>query len=293
LYELKAAYEDIASKKGSESFLAYAFTIPCFEFKWHYHPEYELTLITRGKGKRLVGDSYENFEAGDLVLLGPNLPHTWTSDETKNKTVSAVVIQFSKDFIQRFLELKEFAEVAALLASADRGLFFPNAKVDSGELKRLPALAGVEKITLLLLILQKLVVQKHKKLSSEYFHIVKGEETERRINKICQYIQIHSAERVTLEQVATLVHLSRSAFSKFFKRATGKTFSDYVNDIRIGNSCFMLCESDKAISEIAYETGFESLTYFNRVFLKKKGVTPKVFRLSFKNQLNQDWPAVV
>lgn len=293
MYRLKAAYEDIASKKGNASFLAYAFTVPFFQFKWHYHPEYELTFITQGKGKRLVGDCYENFEAGDLVLLGANLPHTWTSDRTKGKTVSAVVIQFSEDFIKRFLPLKEFAEISALLSFADRGLFFQNSSHLREELERLPALSGVEKVTGLFTLLQKLCEQRHKKISSEYFHVVRGEETERRINKVCQYIQEHANQRLTLEQVAGLIHLSRSAFSKFFKRATGKTFSDYVNDIRIGTACILLSESDKAISEIAYETGFESLTYFNRVFLKKKGITPKVFRLSFKDQLTRNWPVVV
>jgi AraC-like DNA-binding protein len=275
---MKALYEDIASKKGNESFLGYSFTVPFFEFKWHYHPEYELTLITKGTGKRLVGDSYESFEAGDLVLLGPDLPHTWSSDKIKNQQVSAVVIQFSEDFIQRFLTLHEFDKVSSLLESSDRGLFFPGAEKLQSQLEALTKLSGVEKITSLLEIFQKLTALKCEKLSSEYFNAIKGEETENRINKVCQYIQQHAAEDITLEQVAELIHLSRSAFSKFFKRATGKTFSDYVNDIRIGKACYLLTESDKAINEIAYETGFDSLTYFNRVFLRKKGVTPGKFK---------------
>ncbi len=280
---MKATYEDIASKKGSESFLAYTLTLPLFEFKWHYHPEYELTLITRGKGKRLVGDSYENFETGDLVLLGPNLPHTWSSDSAEYPTVSAVVTQFSENFIQRFLELDEFDKISSLLTLADRGLSFSDSDKFSKELEQLPALAGVEKVTTLLNLLQKLTSQKHNKLSSEYFRAMKGVETESRINKVCQHIQKHSSQEITLEHVAGLVHLSRSAFSKFFRRATGKTFSDYVNDIRIGKACFLLTETDKAISEIAYETGFENLTYFNRVFLKKKSRTPRSFRQSLKS----------
>lgn len=275
---MKALYEDITSKKGSESFLAYAFTIPQFQFKWHYHPEYELTLITKGNGKRLVGDSYENFESGDLVLLGSGLPHTWSSDRFREKKVSAVVVQFSEEFIKRFLSLQEFNKISSLLASSDRGLFFMDSTKLRDDLEKLPEQNGVDKITLLLTILQKLTNQKSRKLSSEYFNAVKGEETENRINKVCQFIQRKATEDISLEQVAGLIHLSRSAFSKFFKRATGKTFSDYVNDIRIGNACYLLTESDKSISEIAYETGFESLTYFNRVFLKKKGVTPRNFR---------------
>lgn len=275
---MRALYEDIPSKKGNESFLGYSFTVPFFEFRWHYHPEYELTLITSGTGKRLVGDSYESFEAGDLVLIGPDLPHTWSSDKMNNKNVSAIVIQFSADFIQRFLTLQEFDKVSALLATADRGLFFPKAEVVQQKLVALTDLSGIEKITSLLGILQQLTTFTYHQLSSAYFHASKGEETESRINKVCQYIQQQARENISLEEAAALIHLSRSAFSKFFKRATGKTFSDYVNDIRIGNACYLLTESDKAINEIAYETGFESLTYFNRVFLRKKGITPRKFR---------------
>jgi AraC-like DNA-binding protein len=275
---MKAQFEDIASKKGAESFLAYAFTVPYFEFKWHYHPEYELTLITQGSGKRLVGDSYENYADGDLVLLGSQLPHTWTSDPVKNKTVTAVVIQFPPDFIQRFVDLAEFKPIANLLAAADRGLHFPDSQSLMAQIKSIPDAHGVEKITLLISILQRLTTLKHQKLSSEYFEAAKGEETENRINKVCQYIQKHSHEPLTLEQAAALIHLSRSAFSKFFKRATGKTFSDYVNDIRIGKACLLLTETDSAISDVAYETGFDSITYFNRIFLRKKKITPRAFR---------------
>jgi AraC-like DNA-binding protein len=281
---MKAIFEDISSKKGNESFLAYRFTVPAFEFKWHYHPEYELTLITKGTGKRLVGDRYESFQTGDLVLLGPDLPHTWSSEVVNTQNVSAVVIQFTENFMNNFLQLTEFSKVSSLLSASSRGLSFPNAFSLYRSLEVLPELVGVEKVTSLLTILQKLTEQKCILLSSEYFNPVKGEETENRINKVCQYVQRNASKNITLAQAADLIHLSRSAFSKFFRRATGKTFSDYVNDIRIGNACYLLTESDKAINEIAYETGFESLTYFNRVFLKKKQVTPRKFRHAIESK---------
>jgi len=275
---MKALLEDIEGKKGNESFLAYSFTVPSFEFKWHFHPEYELTLITRGSGKRLVGDSYQNFEAGDLVLLGPDLAHTWVSNPSgKAKDVSAVVIQFSATYIQSFLVLHEFKEIASLLSSAPFGLAFSSQGI-AEPIAELPNKAGVEKVAALMLILQKLTTQKPKKLASGYFRPVRGTENEKRINIICQYVQKHASEKFSLEKVATLVHLSRSAFCKFFKRATGQTFTDYVNDIRIGIACELLIESEKHINEIAYRSGFDSLTYFNRIFIKKKGVTPRKFR---------------
>ncbi|MCE2996349.1 MAG: AraC family transcriptional regulator, partial [Flammeovirgaceae bacterium] len=256
---MKALFEDIESKKGNQAFLAYSFAIPSFVFKWHYHPEYELTLITQGSGKRLVGDNYQNYEAGDLVLLGPDLPHTWVSNPSKKKkNVSAVVIQFSEKFIQSFLHFNEFKEVSSLLTSSSRGLAFSFHELEQ-EIIQLPEKSGVEKVTALFLILQKLAQQKPKKLASDYFRAVRGTENEKRINVICQYVQRHATEKIVLDKVAALVHLSRSAFCKFFKRATGKTLSEYVNDLRIGNACELLIESDKPINEIAYQTGFDSL----------------------------------
>jgi AraC-like DNA-binding protein/quercetin dioxygenase-like cupin family protein len=277
---MRAVFEDITAKKGRASFLAYSFTVKGFEFKWHYHPEYELTLIERGSGKRLVGDSYENFEAGDLVLIGPELPHTWASSDKQRGPASAVVIQFPEAFIESFLQHNEFLAVRKLLACSRQGLFFSlnTSRALAPGIKELTAREGADKVLGLLRILDQLCGHKSQPLASAWFQPIKGEENERRINKVCRYIQHHSSERISLPKVASLIHLSESAFCKFFKRATGKTFSDYVNDIRIGHACYLLTESDKTIGTIAHETGFESLTYFNRIFLKKKGLRPGEFR---------------
>jgi AraC-like DNA-binding protein len=277
---MRAAFEDIPAKKGSQSFLAYSFTVNAFEFKWHYHPEYELTFIDEGSGKRLVGDSYESFEAGDLVLVGPQLPHTWVSTESITEAATATVVQFSEAFIETFLQHQEFHGLKGLLEKAKRGLHFPGqGGTELAErVKALSVLEGVEKITGLLSILGRLAGQKAQLLASPYFQPVRGEENEQRINKVCQYIQKGAARKVSLQEAAGLIHLSESAFCKFFKRATGKTFSDYVNDIRIGHACHLLTESDKSIGAIAQQAGFETLTYFNRIFLKKKGLRPMEFR---------------
>ncbi len=281
---MKAAYENVESKKEGASFVAYHSVVPYFEFKWHYHPEYELTLITRGEGKRLVGDSYENFEAGDFVLLGSGLPHTWSSEPNVKDSASAVVIQFSAEFINSFLQYPEFEAIKRLLKASQTGLCFPAETTETiiKKIKKLPERTGIARVTSLLDILQMLSTQSGRQLSSEFFASAKGKENEERINKVCGYIQKHSAESISLDKAAGLVGLTNSAFCKFFKRVTGKTFSDYVNDIRTGNACRLLTESDRTINEIAFASGFESLTYFNRVFLKKKKMTPGVFRKSIK-----------
>jgi len=257
---MKASFEDIQSKKKDQSFLAYSFSTKQFKFKWHYHPEYELTLITRGSGKRFVGDSYQDFTSGDLVLIGTNLPHTWVSEVVDSRLSSAVVIQFSWNLIE--------------------SLHFSTKQADGlvTKISKLTEKRGVERISYLLMVLSELAERKAAFLSSAKFEPAIGDKNEKRINTVCEYIQKNSTKKFTLGQIAQLIYLSESAFCKFFKRLTGKTFSDYVNEVRIGHACQMLVETDKPIAEVAWETGFESLTYFNRVFLKKKKMRPKEFR---------------
>lgn len=277
---MKPFYEDIGSKKGNQSFLAYQLDVPLFEFKWHYHPEYELTLIIEGSGKRLVGDSHENFGPGDLVLIGPSMPHTWVSDPME-KDCSAIVIQFPTAFINAFLSLPEFKKLVELLDLSARGLYFPGKPALWKALCRLPALPGPEKIVQLLSILEQLSQQQPLILASQNFIPVTGGENETRINKVCRYVQRNIDRKIGLDEVAGLVNLSEAAFCKFFRRATGKTFSDYVNDVRISRACALLTGSDQPVGAIAYSCGFENLAYFNRVFLKKKSINPKAFRQNF------------
>jgi AraC-like DNA-binding protein len=277
---MKAAFENIETLKGNLAYVAYSFTVPFFEFKWHYHPEYELTLITSGSGKRIIGDSHEHFSEGDLVLCGSGLPHTWSSESLKNETVSAVVIQFSETFINDFVRYQECGDIRQLLERSGRGLFFGDdiAASVGKSVAKLPGQKGVARITSLLKILEKLSGSDATTLSSEFYTASRSKETENRINKVCQFIQDHAAEDITVAQASEMVHLSKSAFCKFFKRTMRTNFSDYVNDIRIANACYLLSETDKPVREIAMETGFESLTYFNRIFMKKKTRTPSAFR---------------
>lgn len=277
---MKALLEDINAKKGQHSYMAYSINPPRFDFFWHYHPEYELTLILKGNGRRLVGDTHENFVNGDLVLIGPGLPHTWVSDDSLNGKPAAVVIQFSAAFIERFTDLNELAAINKLLMQARLGILFKGKKSAAvvEQMILLPGKSGVEKITGLLQILQELVKLKHVSLVSAFYQPLKGKENANRINRVCQFVQKHATENMTIHKAAALIHLSPGAFCKFFKRITGKTFSDYVNEIRITNVCNQLIATDKQVAEIAYDNGFETLTYFNRVFLKKKGISPRQYR---------------
>lgn len=277
---MKPFLEDIGKKRGQHSFLAFEIKQKKLDFFWHYHPEYELTFIVKGKGRRLVGDSYQYFESGDLVLIGPELPHTWVSDSGLKGNCEAVVIQFSVEFIERFTALDELSGIRKMLTLSNQGISINENKSASLKevLKGLPYKSGIEKVTGLLHILYTLSTVKMTTLASPFFQPLKGRENEKRINIVCQYIQKHATETLTIHKAAALIHLSPSAFCKFFKRMTAKTFSDYVNEIRITNVCNDLLATDKQVAEIAYENGFETLTYFNRIFLKKKNMSPSSYR---------------
>lgn len=277
---MKPFLEDIGKKRGQHSFLAFEIKQKKLDFFWHYHPEYELTFIVKGKGRRLVGDSYQYFESGDLVLIGPELPHTWVSDSGLKGNCEAVVIQFSVEFIERFTALDELSGIRKMLTLSNQGISINENKSASLKeiLKGLPYKSGIEKVTGLLHILDILSTVKMTTLASPFFQPLKGRENEKRINIVCQYIQKHATETLTIHKAAALIHLSPSAFCKFFKRMTAKTFSDYVNEIRITNVCNDLLATDKQVAEIAYENGFETLTYFNRIFLKKKNMSPSSYR---------------
>ncbi len=276
---MKAKLENISLAGKNASFLCYEVIVPAFEFMWHYHPEYELTYIIEGTGERLVGDNYANFQPGDLVLLGPMLPHTWVGKTTENEHCRAVVIQFSKAFIEPILNYPEITGIFGLLGKATNGLFFTNIGGDTISLVQACASQkGVDAFIALVKLLCTLAGAEAQPLSSCHFKPFKGNEDQHRINKVFTYLHGHSNSGVSIAQAASMVHLSESAFCKFFKRISGKTFSDYVNDVRIAKACQLLIETDKPIDEIAFAVGFESQTYFNRVFLKKKATKPKQYR---------------
>jgi AraC-like DNA-binding protein len=275
---MKPQFEDIGSRRGGDSYVAYRYDTAAFPFLWHYHPEYELTFILEGSGERMVGDSHEYFLPGDLVLLGAGLPHTWVSKMSS----AAVVVQFSEAFIGPMLKYPECGRIRQLLAKSAQGLVFPAQGLGAlrNAIEQLPQLRSVARITGLLEVLQGLGGSKTgaRALASPYFQPATGKKTEGRIGKVFQYVHQHCAEPILLTEIAALINLSESAFCKFFKRTTGRTFSDYLTDIRIGHACHLLIETDDPVSAIAWQSGFDSLTYFNRVFLRKKGKRPREFR---------------
>lgn len=277
---MRASFENISAKKGAQAFYAYEISMPRFEFNWHYHPEYELTLITRGSGKRLIGDSHKSFGTGDLVLIGPGLPHTWItgSANRSDRQQKAIVIQFSYALLENWLGFAEFRPIRDMLHKSARGLSFSRSLAVESLLRSLPDKRGLGKVVAFLHVLKKLSECNGVVLSSAAFTKPAGSDTERRINAVYNYVQDNFHRSVQLNDVARRVHLSPSAFCKFIRKVLNTTFSDYVNEVRIAHACKLLTETDRAVQQIASDCGFESITYFNRTFLKKKGIRPSNFR---------------
>jgi AraC-like DNA-binding protein len=275
---MKAQLEDIPSKQGVASFYQTKISVPSFEFKWHYHPEYELTYILKGNGYRVVGNSHEQFSEGDLVLLGSNLPHTWCGKLDDGAPSEALVIQFSKDFIEPFLKLNESRSIEKLLELSHRGICCDTNQLLVDQIYTLTNTSGLDSVLSLLSILDQLSKGISRPLTTENYHGIITKQFESRVNKVCTHLQHYFHEAITLKQVSDLVFMSESNFCKFFKKATNTTFSDYLNDLRINEACHLLLSSEDKISKIAHDCGFESLSYFNRVFLKKKQLTPSGFR---------------
>jgi AraC-like DNA-binding protein len=275
---MKAILEDIKTNQGISSFHAFRYQVPYFQFKWHYHPEFELTYIVKGNGYRIVGNSYEPFNDGDLVLLGSNLSHTWSGKADGDVNSDAIVIQFSSEFILPFLELNESLLIKNMLDSSLRGINFEPDEQLVTKIIEITETNGVERILKLISILDILSKKQIKLIAPNTFHNVVSRKSEVRINKVCLFIQNNFQNKIYLKEVADLIYLTESNFCKFFKKATGKTYSDYVNEIRINEASRLLIQSDNTISQISFECGFETLSYFNRVFLNKKGTTPSVYR---------------
>lgn len=263
-----------------------------FEFEWHFHPEFELTLITSGRGRRFVGDHIEDYHSGDLVLLGSNIPHTWQSSSNNRSTAhEAVVVQFRHDFLGgAFFEQPETRRVARLLVRASRGLHFagPTARSATKILAELPNRQGLERLLCLLKALDLLAGAKGvRTLAGASYSSSLALADGHRIDRILKYLSEYLDQTVTQREAAKRVHMSPSSFGRFFKRVTGRTFVDYLNELRISEACRLLCETDLRISEIAPKVGFPSLSYFNRRFQRIKGMSARRFRQTFTESANE------
>jgi AraC-like DNA-binding protein len=285
---MRALYEKIDTPEN-HSLLCRCFKVDRFSAPWHFHPECELTFIVSSSGLRHVGDSIEPFAEGDLVLLGANTPHFWKNDEAGGKRprqkACSIVVQFREDFLGvDFWRKPELEPIARLLRLAKRGLKFTGAtqKQAGALLQKLVRDNGARQLIGLLSILDILARSRQARpLSSVGFLPALDLFDAERINLVHRHVYARLAEPIYQPQVASLVHMSPASFSRFFRQKTGRTFSAFVNEVRVGRAARLLTEENMNITEACYASGFENLSNFNRRFRAIKSMTPREFAAHF------------
>jgi AraC-like DNA-binding protein len=260
-----------------------------FTYPVHQHKEFELNFIEGGAGvRRIVGDSVEVIGDYELVLIGgQDLEHAWEQGDCESKDIREITIQFSRDmFSPEQLAKNQFSAIRRMLQQAEHGLAFPLSDIMKVYhiIDTLPSQEDrFRQFLQFLLLLNELASFDNARVlaSTSFAHAAKSSES-RRILKVKQYIDEHYTEPLRLTDLADMVGMSPSAFSRFFKLRTGRTLSDYLIDIKLGNAARMLVDTTRNISEICFECGFNNLSNFNRIFKAKRGATPREFRAMYK-----------
>ena len=259
-----------------------------FDYPVHYHPEYEINLVMYTHGERVIGDSVCPFGEMDLVMTGPNVPHAWRGEIVEGNHV--ITIQFTESFLgMPILDKRLFAPIKQLLVDSKRGICFSQSStlLLKDKIIRLTQTKGFQSVLEFLSILYNLAIAEYSILTTNQYNTADVVMTSksRRIAKVCDYIEKKCYDSISLAEVSSLVGMSESAFSHFFKKKTGGTFIDYLNNLRIAKACQLLAETSNTIAEICYSSGFNNISNFIRMFKKRKGVTPNEYRTMMNQML--------
>lgn len=278
----------------------YAFEVkylkePHFDPNWHFHSEYQLFVVIQGTGTRFVGDHVSPFKKNDLVFTGPNLPHLWQSDPeyfATDKTfwTEGIVVYFHENFIgQDFLHRNETYKIKQLFLKAQRGMEIFGSTMEKAKalMQELLAVEDFQRILTLLNLLNILAnSNEYNLLANEgYSNMLKEHESDR-MNKVHAYVMKNFREKISLEDVAAIANMSPTSFSRYFKMHANKTFSGFLTEIRIGYSCKLLIEKKISISEACYESGFNTLSNFNRQFKDVTHHSPFEYRKKYLETLH-------
>jgi AraC-like DNA-binding protein len=240
-----------------------------------------------------VADSIEDFQSGDLVLVGSALPHFWRSDEKYMNSggelkIKYIVIQFSAEFLKAEIQAyPEYHFIGDLLGRAARGVYFNHdfATEVSKKIAKVVKLNGFERIICLQELLQKMAkTAEYRLLAGELYQHNNINFTNFRLTKVMQFLNTNYQRKIELENVAEIANLHPAAFCRFFKEKSGKSLSEYVNDLRVGYACRLINEGRMSISQISFESGFNNLSNFNRTFKKHTGFTPTSYFQEFQRQ---------
>lgn len=259
---------------------------PRFTYPWHFHSEYEIIYVEKGGGDCLVGDSIVPYGKGDMILFGSGLPHSMQSPpgsgEEPAPRVKGVNIQFEKDFMRYSISrYSQFIPIKNLLEDACRGIKFtaPPSEKTVKLLKLVPIAQGAEQIILLLSLLQAMAANDNRKyLTTLHYTPSPSIMRNERMEKVIAYLNKHYTTPITLDEIASYTAMNPTAFCRYFKENTGKTFKEYVHGMRIGYACKLLSNSMMNVSQISAACGFESPAHFNRIFKRVTRTAPTLYR---------------
>jgi len=274
-------------RNPDESFFIGIFQDHIDQSAWHYHQAYELSFITEGAGHRIVGDSVEAFHPGDLIFIGPRIPHVWFSSASgsrqhSGRTLESVYLLFDQEILPGEIRaLPEFRHVNRAIELSQRGIRIKGDTLNqvSRLMLQLPYLTSMKRLTLVYEIMD-LIGQSESFVylaSSEYVKS-KFESTNQRVKSIHEHLMKNYREDIRLEDIASLVHMAPASTSRFFKASTGLGIFEYLNKIKIDYACKLLLKTDLNVVDISYDCGFNNLSHFNKQFRKFVGKSPSEFR---------------
>ncbi|HMI03623.1 MAG TPA: AraC family transcriptional regulator [Pedobacter sp.] len=275
------------AKDFDKSFVVFRENCKHFPCPWHYHPEYELVLVTKSSGRRMVGDHIGYFDEGDLVIMGPTLPHVWVNDDKyingqADSPADAIVIHFVDDFLgEGFFQIPEMESIKNFLELSHHGAVIKGEAKDkvSGIMKDMLNMNGIQRLASLISIFDIIASNsEYELLASPGFVRNSHLRCSDRFSKVTEYIMRNFNNEITLPEIASIANMAVTTFCNFFKEQYRITFIEYLNKVRIGYACKLLCENKQNIVEIAYESGFNNLANFNRQFKKLKNMTPSDYR---------------
>ncbi|MGL4629620.1 MAG: AraC family transcriptional regulator [Leadbetterella sp.] len=277
------------SNPSDSSFNLLKLDEPYFPTPWHYHPEIEIVLILEGTGKKFVGSSITEFKPNDLCMIGSFLPHYYKSDENyyandSKKRSKSIVLHFNYDFLgEQLWNLPEGHAIKQLLEKSKRGIQFPleASKLIQEKLQILFDKKGMERLLLFIEVLDTLANFQGIEFLSTNAIQIRNELDSYRIKKVLEYISTNFMNPIRLEDVAQLANMSESAFCRYFKKRTRKTFSNFLTDIRLDYACQLLQNDKLSIAQIALDSGFYNISNFNRHFKEIKKITPMAYRNNY------------
>lgn len=257
-----------------------------FSYPLHFHTEFEIIYIKDSTGTRFIGNNIAKYQGGDIFLIGSNLPHFMKSDdiyhsENSDLRVKGTIIQFEKEFMYHAINnYPHFVKIKHLFKDAQRGIYFASNKVPQLEvlLKKIPLESGLNQLLLFLEILQIMSESVNKQIISTTDFVNETIYDTVRIDRIITFLNSNYTRNVSLDEIASFAAMNTAAFCRYFKSKTGKSFKNYILDMRIGYACKLLLMEDISISQLSSECGFESISHFNKTFKKNTGAVPSRYR---------------